>query len=124
MLKFAFKNILSRKTKVILSMIAIVIATTIALISFNMAKQINDGIVNTAGFYDVAIGPAGSSTDLVLNTMFFTSNSLGTIDHELYEELEQRDDINVIIPFASGDSYKGNNIIGTVLEHDSSTIIT
>ena len=116
MLKFAFKNLLSRKEKVILSVIAIVVATTIALISFNMSQQINDGIINTAGFYDVAIGPAGSSTDLVLNTMFFTSSSLGTIDHEIYEELEENEDVNVVIPFASGDTYKGNNIIGTTAD--------
>ena len=113
MIKFAFKNLLTRKMKSIFTIIAITIASLIVLISYNVANQINEGIETTAAYYDVLVGPNGSSTDLVLSTMFFTENSLGTIDSSIYEELKNNKDVREAVPFATGDSYNGCKIIGT-----------
>ena len=56
---------------------SIVISAGVALLSYNVAQQVNEGIVSTAAYYDMIIGPSGSATQLAMNTMFFTDEPLG-----------------------------------------------
>lgn len=113
MFEFSIKNLLTRKAKFTMTAISILIATLIILFSFNVAQQINDGIINTASYYDVVVGANGSATDLVMTTMFFTGTSSDTISYEVYEELQKNRNITEAVPFATGDNYKGNQIVGT-----------
>lgn len=116
MFYFALKNLLTRKAKTILSAISIIMATTIGLLAFNISSQVNDGIVNTVEYYDTLIGPSGSESQLVLNTMFFTGTPAGTISYEHYENLSKDSRVRVVIPFAMGDSYNGYKLVGTECE--------
>lgn len=113
MFKFSIKNLLTRKSKFLMTTIAIIISTLIIMFSFNVARQISDGIISTASYYDVIVGPTGSSTDLVMSTMFFTGTTTDTINSDIYEELKNNKDVKEIVPFATGDNYKGNLIVGT-----------
>ena len=116
MLKFAFKNMLIKKAKIILIVISVVISATVALLAYNISEQIDDGFKSTAGYYDMIIGPAGSSTQLAMNTMFFTDKPLGTISYEYVERLQSDDRINSVVPFTMGDSYNGAKIVGTTVD--------
>ena len=113
MFKFSIKNLLTRKSKFLMTTIAIIISTLIIMFSFNVAGQINDGIISTASYYDLVVGAPGSSTDLVMSTMFFTGTASDTIDGEVYEELLHNRNVREVVPFATGDNYKGNLIVGT-----------
>lgn len=113
MFKFAIKNLLTRKAKFLMTTIAIIISTLIIMFSFNVASQINDGVISTASYYDVVVGANGSSTDLVMSTMFFTGTTTDTISSDIYDELKKNKNIREIVPFATGDNYKGNLIVGT-----------
>ncbi len=113
MLKFAIKNMAIKKTKVILVILSIVISATVALLAYNISEQVDDGFKTTAGYYDMIIGPAGSSTQLAMNTMFFTENPLGTISYEYVEKLQSDTRVNKVVPFTMGDSYNGTKIVGT-----------
>lgn len=111
--KFAIKNLLTRKAKFLMTTVAIIISTLIIMFSFNVASQINDGIISTASYYDVVVGANGSSTDLVMSTLFFTGTTTNTISSDIYDELKKNKNIREIVPFATGDNYKGNLIVGT-----------
>ena len=113
MLTFSIKNLLTRKAKFLMTTIAIIISTLIIMFSFNVASQINDGIISTASYYDVVIGANGSSTDLVMSTMFFTGTTTITISSEIYDELKANKNVREVVPFATGDNYKGSLIVGT-----------
>ena len=113
MLTFSIKNLLTRKAKFLMTTIAIIISTLIIMFSFNVASQINDGIISTASYYDVVIGANGSSTDLVMSTMFFTGTTTDTISSEIYDELKANKNVREVVPFATGDNYKGSLIVGT-----------
>lgn len=113
MLKFSIKYLLTRKAKFLLTTIAIIIATLIIMFSFNVAGQINDGIISTASYYDIVVGANGSSTDLVMSTMFFTGTTTDTVSSKVYDELKNNKDVREIVPFATGDNYKGSLIVGT-----------
>lgn len=116
MLKFAFKNMAIKKAKIILVVLSIVISSTVALLAYNVSEQVDDGFKTTAGYYDMIIGPSGSSTQLAMNTMFFTESPLGTISYEYVEELQKDSRVNKVVPFTMGDSYNSSKIVGTTAD--------
>ena len=113
MFKFAIKNMAIKKVKIVLIVISIVISACVALLAYNISEQVDDGFKSTAAYYDIIIGPAGSSTQLAMNTMFFTEKPLGTISYEYVEDLRADMRINAVVPFTMGDSYNGAKIVGT-----------
>ena len=113
MLKFAIKNMAIKKAKILLIVISIVISASVAILAYNISEQVDDGFKTTAGYYDMIIGPSGSSTQLAMNTMFFTETPLGTISYEYVEQLQNDMRINKVVPFTMGDSYNGTKIVGT-----------
>jgi ABC-type lipoprotein release transport system permease subunit len=106
-----------KKAKIILIVISIVISATVALLAYNVSEQVDDGFKTTAGYYDMIIGPSGSSTQLAMNTMFFTEKPLGTISYEIVERLVADNRINKVVPFTMGDSYNGARIVGTTPDY-------
>ena len=114
MLKFALKNMLVKRGRLILVAVSILISSCVGLLSYNVSRQVSDGIVSTAGYYDMIIGPAGSSTQLAMNTMFFTDKPLGTLPYSTVEELEKSGLTNSVVPFTMGDSFNSARIVGTV----------
>lgn len=101
----------------VLVTLSIVLSASVALLAFNISQQVNDGIITTAGYYDMIIGPAGSSTQLAMNTMFFTDEPLGNISYDYVEELQHSGMVNSVVPFTMGDSYNGVKIVGTSADY-------
>ena len=116
MFKFAFKNMLIKRVKVLLVVFSIVLSASVGILAYNISAQVEDGIINTSAYYDTIIGPSGSDTDLAMTTMFFTGSITDTISYEYYEALTKDMRVNVAIPFTMGDSYNGAKIIGTAPE--------
>lgn len=116
MFKFAFKNMAIKKAKIVLIVISIVISACVGILAYNIAQQVDSGFKTTAAYYDMIIGPSGSSTQLAMNTMFFTEKPLGTISYEYVEELEKDTRVNKVVPFTMGDSYNSAKIVGTTAD--------
>ena len=116
MFKFAFKNMAIKKAKIILIIISIVISACVGILAYNISEQVDSGFKSTAAYYDMIIGPSGSSTQLAMNTMFFTEKPLGTISYEYVENLQKDTRVNKVVPFTMGDSYNGAKIVGTSAE--------
>lgn len=113
MIKFAIKNMGVRKVRLLLVILSIVISAGVGLLSYNVATQVNDGIMSTAAYYDMIIGPSGSATQLAMNTMFFTDKPLGTVPYSYVEELRESGLTNLVVPFTMGDSFNNARIVGT-----------
>ncbi len=113
MLKFAVKNMGVKKGKLVLVTLSILLSATVALLAYNVSSQVSEGIVNTAAYYDIIIGPSGSATQLAMNTMFFTDKPLGTIPYSYVTELEENPNVNDVVPFTMGDSFNAAKIVGT-----------
>ena len=113
MLMFALKNMAIKKTQVILVVLSIVISAGIAVLAYNVARQVDEGITGGAGYYSAIVGPAGSSTQLAMNTMYFTDEPLGTIPYSVVTSLQQDSRVTSVIPFAMADNYNGYGVVGT-----------
>ena len=123
MLKFAFKNMAIKKVQIILIVLSIVISAGIGVLAFNVATQVDEGITNNAGYYSVIVGPAGSNTQLAMNSMYFTDSPVGTIPYSVVSSLQQDQRVTSVIPFAMADNYNGFGVVGTTPAYlDSKTV--
>ena len=113
MLKFALKNMAIKKVQIILIVLSIVISAGIGVLAFNVATQVDEGITSGAQYYSAIVGPAGSNTQLAMNTMYFTDSPVGTIPYSVVSSLQQDQRVDSVIPFAVADNYNGYNVVGT-----------
>ena len=113
MLKFALKNMAIKKVQIILIVLSIVISAGIGVLAFNVATQVDEGITSGAQYYSAIVGPAGSNTQLAMNTMYFTDSPVGTIPYSVVSSLQQDQRVESVIPFAMADNYNGYNVVGT-----------
>ena len=116
MLKFALKNMAIKKVQVILIVLSIVISAGVSVLAFNVATQVDEGITNNAGYYSAIIGPAGSSTQLAMNTMYFAESPVGTVPYCVVSDLQKDSRVTSVIPFAMADNYNGYGVVGTTPE--------
>ncbi len=114
MFRFALKNMAIKMVQNILIVLSIVISAGIAVLAYNVANQVDDGITQNAGYYSVIVGPSGSQTQLAMNTMYFTEEPLGTIPYSVVTDLSKDGTkVKSVIPFAMADSYNGYGVVGT-----------
>src|SRR5688500_20158746 len=68
--------------------------------------------------YDVIVGPKGSPTQLVLNTVYHLDQSPGNIPYASYENLAKPRHplVRTAIPYGAGDDSKGFRVGGTSKE--------
>lgn len=107
MFKFALKNMAIKKVQIILVVLSIIVSAGVAILAYNVASQIDDGITNNASYYSVIVGPAGSNTDLAMNSIYFTGNPMETIPYSYIDTLKQDNTVNRVIPLSiGGGTYK------------------
>ena len=117
MLRFALKNMAIKKIQSILIVLSIIISAGIAVLAYNVANQVSDGITKEASYYSVIIGPSGSQTQLAMNTMYFTDEPLGTLPYSVVTDLMQDGTkVKSVVPFAMADNYNGYNVVGTTTD--------
>lgn len=113
MLSFALRHMAVRRAKLLMTGLSIVITACVALLAYNIPAQIREGIIRTASNFDVIVGPAGSATQLAMNTLFFADEPLGTVPYDLVEQIRASGRASLVVPFAMGDSYNDAPIVGT-----------
>lgn len=116
MLKYSLKSIGTRKIVTFLYIIALIVTITLSMVTVNISSQINEGFFNADSKYDIIIGPEGSSTQLLMSSMFFADEPLGTISYEIVEDLNARGDLLEVIPLGLADSYKGAKVVGSTTD--------
>ena len=102
-----------KKVQIILIVLSIVISAGIGVLAFNVATQVDEGITSGAAYYSVIVGPAGSKTQLAMNTMYFADSPLGTVPYSVVSILSRDSRVTSAIPFAMADSYNGYGVVGT-----------
>lgn len=85
-----------KKVQIVLVIFSIVISAGVGVLAYNIGGQVSDGITSNAAYYSAIIGPAGSETQLAMNTMYFTDSPLGTIPYGVVSKL-QRDSRVVVV---------------------------
>ena len=116
MFKYALKSIKSKKVVSSLYVLALSITLVVSMLSINISSQIRDGFYRADQKYDVIVGKKGSSTQLLMSSIFFSDDPLGTIPYSIVDDLKDIDPNMKIVPVGVGDSYNSKRIIGSSKE--------
>ena len=112
-LQFVKTNIWSKKLKNFLTIFAIMISVMLIICIQNISAQLSSNVIDNISEYDLIVGKAGSSTGLVMNTVFYYGVPEGNIDISYLEELQNNKYVQKAVPLGMGDTYHGYKIIGT-----------
>lgn len=116
MFKYALKSIKSKKVVSSLYVLALSITMVVSMLSINISSQIRDGFYRADQNYDVIVGKKGSSTQLLMSSIFFSDDPLGTIPYSIVDDLKEMDSNMKVVPVGVGDNYNGRKIIGSSKE--------
>ncbi|NOV01508.1 ABC transporter permease [Paenibacillus planticolens] len=113
MLQYSLKSLFSRKIITTLFTVGLIVVLVISMLLINISKQIEEGFIQQDGRYDIVVGSKGSATSLAMSALYFAAEPVQILDYKYYEDLKNRDDIQLVVPLATGDNFRGSNIIGT-----------
>src|SRR5882672_9677159 len=68
-----------------------------------------------AGF-DAVLGARGSKLQLVLNAIFHLEASPGNLGYQDYLDIQKNPSVELAVPLAVGDNYRGYRLVGTTLD--------
>lgn len=92
------------------------LASGLVMAVFSISDQAREAFVGAPVGFDAVLGARGSQLQLVLNTLFHLETSPGNIPWSLYEAIRKRPYVELAVPYAVGDNYRGFRIVGTTEE--------
>jgi putative ABC transport system permease protein len=95
------------------TLLSVALGTGLVMAVFAVSQQSRLAFAGGPLGFDAVLGARGSHLQLVLNTVFHLETSPGNIPWSLYEELQADKRVQLAVPFALGDNYKGFRIVGT-----------
>ncbi len=97
----------------VVTALAIALAAGLVMSVFAIQKQTYAAFTGGDVGFDAVLGARGSQLQLVLNTVFHLETSPGNIPYSMYREIAANPQVELAIPYAVGDNYKGFRIVGT-----------
>lgn len=79
--------------------------------------QAQSAFTGMTGGADAVLGARGSKLQLVLNAVFHLDESPGNVAWEDVEAIRRAPGVEVAVPLASGDNYRGYRVVGTLPEY-------
>jgi putative ABC transport system permease protein len=95
---------------------SVALACGLVMAVFSIQAQAREAFAGGEAGFDAVLGARGSPLQLVLNTVFHLETSPGNIPWSLYQTIRQRPSVELAIPYAVGDNYRGFRIVGTTDE--------
>jgi len=109
----AWRNLTSRSVQTLITIGVVLIGVAVTLAIMILSGGIKQGIVKASEPFGMIVGSKGSANQLVFNTIFLMDSPLANLDEAYYEQLASDERVNLAVPFALGDNYKGFRIVGT-----------
>jgi putative ABC transport system permease protein len=98
----------------VVTCLSVALAAGLTMAVFAINRQTYDAFTGGEAGFDAVLGARGSQLQLVLNTVFHLETSPGNIPWAMYEEIAANPRVEVAIPYAVGDNYRGYRIVGTI----------
>lgn len=96
-----------------LTALSVALASGLAMSVWAVEAQAFRAFTGGPAGFDAVLGARGSQLQLVLNTVFHLETSPGNIPWSFYEEMKRDPRVELAIPYAVGDNYRGFRIVGT-----------
>ena len=92
------------------------LASGLVMAVFSISKQSTRAFAGGEMRFDAVLGARGSELQLVLNTVYHLETSPGNIPWSLYESIKAQPGVELAVPYALGDNYRGYRVVGTTDE--------
>jgi len=92
---------------------SVALAVGLVMAVFSLDRQAYTAFTTGSGGFDAVLGARGSQLQLVLNSVFHLETSPGNIPWSLYQAIASDPRVEVAVPYALGDNYRGHRIVGT-----------
>jgi len=99
-----------------ITVVSVALASGLVTAIFSVKQQTHEAFVGGQVGFDAVLGARGSQLQLVLNTVFHLETSPGNIPWALYQAIKKDPRVELAIPYAVGDNYRGFRIVGTTDE--------
>lgn len=100
----------------VITALCVALATGLVMSVFAINKQTKSAFTGGPVGFDAVLGARGSQLQLVLNTVFHLETSPGNIPWNLYQAISRERGVQLAVPYAVGDNYRGFRIVGTTEE--------
>lgn len=98
------------------SVVAIALAGGLLMAVWVIKDESNRTFTSVTGGFDAVLGPRSSKLQLVLNSLFHLDESPGTVSAEDAAAIQRNPAVQVAVPIAVGDNFKGYRLVGTTLD--------
>ncbi len=109
----AWRTLRSRLGAVLITLLAIALATATALVVPLVVSQVERGAKDAAQVSDLLIAAPGSATQALMSSIFYLDTPTGNIPEHVYTNLLNAPGTARAVPLALGDQYLGFPIVGT-----------
>jgi len=97
----------------LVTVFSVALASGLVMSVFSVKQQTHEAFTGSSVGFDAVLGARGSQLQLVLNTIFHLETSPGNIPWSMYEAVKKDKRVEVAVPYAVGDNYRGFRIVGT-----------
>ena len=109
----ARKSLAQHRLSTIITVLSVALAAGLVMAVFSIRDQTYDAFTGGPTGFDAVLGARGSQLQLVLNTVFHLETSPGNIPWEMYDAIKRDPNVELAVPYAVGDNYRGYRIVGT-----------
>jgi putative ABC transport system permease protein len=112
-LLIVYKSLRHHLVSTLVSAVAIALAGALLMAVWVMKQEANQAFTGMTGGFDAVLGARSSKLQLVLNAIFHLEDSPGNIAAADVAAIKNNPSVDVALPIAVGDNYKGFRLVGT-----------
>ena len=109
----ALRNLRGRWFGTLLTVLAIALAGSIALVVPMLLNQVDRGASDAAQVFDLLVTAKGGEVQAVTSAVFLLDAPIGNVPLSLFEELVADERTTRVVPVALGDALQGFRLVGT-----------
>jgi putative ABC transport system permease protein len=111
-----YKSLRHHLVSTLVSAFAIALAGGLLMAVWIVQQEANRAFTGVTGGFDAVLGARSSKLQLVLNSIFHLEESPGNIAAADVEAISSNPNVEVAVPIAVGDNYRGYRLVGAPLD--------
>ena len=117
LIQIALSSLRNRKHSAMLTLFSMVISMSLLFGVIHIKDQAKNSFNRTVSGVDLIVGARTGNINLLLYSVFHVGNATNNIDWQSIEFMQQRSDVDWVVPLSLGDSHRGYRVMGTTDEY-------
>jgi len=111
-----YKSLRQHAFSSVITGLSIALAGALLMSVWSVKEQSHAAFTGLTGGFDAVLGVRSAKLQLVLNAIFHIEESPGNLALADYQEIQKNPNVQLAVPIAMGDNYRGYRLVGTTLE--------